>query len=218
MAQYSFYIPSFHIQEIRSAHTDALFASTALKVMNPNGSLRRDYGAKGVGLGDRKAGGDVVPGLAWENVGRAGSDASESGRGCRLLDLCAGECQPYRRRVRFHTQSKAPQLLLLTLHETTPSRLRPPDRRHLFRAEDVFFQPGTWPVVRLLVCQAFVVSPFAHPAVPCQPELRRRAALASRTADPLTSKESWISCDFYRVRASATGVKQIPFAGDCNEL
>jgi hypothetical protein len=146
MAQYSFYIPSFHIQEIRSAHTDALFASTALKVMNPNGSLRRDYGAKGVGLGDRKAGGDVVPGLAWENVGRAGSDASESGRGCRLLDLCAGECPPYRRRVRFRTQSKAPQLLLLTLHETTRSRLRPPDRRHLFRAEDVFsnLEPGRW--------------------------------------------------------------------------
>src|SRR5215470_6250164 len=68
MARYNLHIPSFHIKEVRSAGSDKLFASTALKVMNPNGSLHRDYGSKGVALNERKAGGDVVPGLTWENV------------------------------------------------------------------------------------------------------------------------------------------------------
>jgi hypothetical protein len=68
MATYSFVVPSFHIAEIRSIHTDTLVASTALRVMNANGSLHRDHGTKGVTLGDRKAGGDVVPGLEWNGV------------------------------------------------------------------------------------------------------------------------------------------------------
>ncbi len=59
MAKYSFTIPSFHITKIRSAHTDTLFASTSLRVLNANGSLHHDFGAQGAPLGDRKAGGGV---------------------------------------------------------------------------------------------------------------------------------------------------------------
>ena len=69
MAIYKLAIPSFHIGQVRSAHTDTLFASTSLKVMNANGSLHRDWGANGVSLGDRKAGGGGVDlNLSWENV------------------------------------------------------------------------------------------------------------------------------------------------------
>ena len=68
MATYTLHIPSFHIRQIRSAHTDTLFASTALKVMNANGSLHHDFGAQGAALGDHKAGGDVVLSLPWSNV------------------------------------------------------------------------------------------------------------------------------------------------------
>jgi len=65
---YNFSIPSFHIIEIRSAHDDTLFASTSLKVLNANGSLHRDFGAKSAALGDRKAGGGVDLNMSWENI------------------------------------------------------------------------------------------------------------------------------------------------------
>jgi hypothetical protein len=68
VAIYSFRIPSFHIGEIRSARTDTLHAAMALRVSNANGSLHRDFEPKSAALGDRKAGGDVVPNLSWENV------------------------------------------------------------------------------------------------------------------------------------------------------
>lgn len=68
MATYKFTIPSFHIRQVRSAHTDTLFASTSLKVMNASGGLHRDWGANGVSLGDRKAGGGVDLNMFWENV------------------------------------------------------------------------------------------------------------------------------------------------------
>ncbi len=68
MAKYSFYVPSFHINQIRSAHTDTLFASTSLRVNNAPGGLHHDWGAQTVALGDRKAGGDVVYPLAWLDV------------------------------------------------------------------------------------------------------------------------------------------------------
>jgi hypothetical protein len=68
MATYNFSVPSFHIAEVRSAHSDTLFASTALIVMNANGSLHHDFGAQGAALGDRKAGGGVDLNLRWENI------------------------------------------------------------------------------------------------------------------------------------------------------
>ena len=58
MATCSFGIPDFHITQIRSAHTDTLFATTALQVMNANGALHHDWGAQTVGIGNHKAGED----------------------------------------------------------------------------------------------------------------------------------------------------------------
>jgi hypothetical protein len=68
MSIYNFRIPSFHINEIRSAHDDTLFAATSLQVLNPNGSLLHDFGTKNATLGDRKAGGGVDLNLSWENI------------------------------------------------------------------------------------------------------------------------------------------------------
>jgi hypothetical protein len=68
MPFYSFSIPSFGIIEVRSAHSDTLFASTSLKVLNANGSLHRDLGAKGASAGERKAGGGVDLNMSWENI------------------------------------------------------------------------------------------------------------------------------------------------------
>ena len=68
MGIYNFSIPSFHINEIRSAHDDTLFAATSLKVLNANGSLHHDFGAKSAALGDRKAGGGVDLNMSWENI------------------------------------------------------------------------------------------------------------------------------------------------------
>jgi hypothetical protein len=68
MALYTFSIPRAHINQIRSAHTDTLFASTALRVMKANGSLHNDLGAQTVGLNEHKAGGDAFPNLQWVNV------------------------------------------------------------------------------------------------------------------------------------------------------
>jgi hypothetical protein len=68
MDTYSFGIPDFHIAQIRSAHTDTLFASTALRVTNANGNLHHDWGSQTVGLGDHKAGEDWPLELIWTNV------------------------------------------------------------------------------------------------------------------------------------------------------
>jgi hypothetical protein len=68
MGIYSFRIPSFRIFEVRSAHSDMLFAATSLKVMNANGSLHRDLGAKNMFAGERKAGGGVDLNMSWENI------------------------------------------------------------------------------------------------------------------------------------------------------
>jgi hypothetical protein len=68
MSFYSFSVPSFHITEVRSAHSDTLFASTALKVTNPNGSLHLSFDAQGAALNDRKAGGGVDLPFLFRNV------------------------------------------------------------------------------------------------------------------------------------------------------
>jgi hypothetical protein len=68
MSKYSFYIPEFQIAQVRSQHTDTLWASTALKVLNANGSLHQDYGSESKSLGDRKAGGGVKLDLSWSNI------------------------------------------------------------------------------------------------------------------------------------------------------
>ena len=68
MATYTFSIPKFHITQIRSAHTDTLFAATALRVNNASGGLHRDWGAQSAALGDHKAGEDVTSPLTWANV------------------------------------------------------------------------------------------------------------------------------------------------------
>jgi hypothetical protein len=68
MSFYNFRIPSFRIFEVRSAHSDMLWAATSLKVMNANGSLHRDLGAKNLFAGERKAGGGVALDMSWENI------------------------------------------------------------------------------------------------------------------------------------------------------
>ena len=45
MAIYIFGVPNFNINQIRSAHSDTLFTSTALKVMNANSGLHQDWGS-----------------------------------------------------------------------------------------------------------------------------------------------------------------------------
>jgi hypothetical protein len=68
MATYTFSIPKFHIKDLRSAHSDTLFASTGLRVNNASGGLHRDWGAQGVAFGDRNKGDDVADQLTWMNV------------------------------------------------------------------------------------------------------------------------------------------------------
>jgi len=68
MSFYNFSVPSFRIFEIRSSGSDMLWAATSLKVMNANGSLHRDLGAKNVFAGERKAGGGVDLNMSWENI------------------------------------------------------------------------------------------------------------------------------------------------------
>jgi hypothetical protein len=63
--KYILSIPKFHIRQIRAAHRDTLFGSTALVVSNANGSLHLDYGAQHVDLGKHAAGGDVDITLLW---------------------------------------------------------------------------------------------------------------------------------------------------------
>jgi hypothetical protein len=58
---------SFGIDQIRSAHTDTLFVSTSLRVLDANGALHHDFGSQGGPLGDHRAG-DTVPGLVFNNV------------------------------------------------------------------------------------------------------------------------------------------------------
>jgi hypothetical protein len=68
MPFYTFSVPSFHISEVRSAHSDTLFASTALKVNNANGSLHLSFDPQGAALNDRKAGGGVDLPFMFKNV------------------------------------------------------------------------------------------------------------------------------------------------------
>ena len=46
-------VPSFHIESLRSAHRDTLFATTACVVKNQDGSIFHDYGSTTVALGDK---------------------------------------------------------------------------------------------------------------------------------------------------------------------
>jgi Fungal fucose-specific lectin len=68
MPFYTFAVPSFHITQVRSAHSDTLFASTALKVNNANGSLHLNFDPQGAALNDRKAGGGVDLPFTFKNV------------------------------------------------------------------------------------------------------------------------------------------------------
>jgi hypothetical protein len=65
---FNFGVPKIHIESIRSAHTDTLYASTALHVMNENGSLHQDYPSKTVPMGDHKGKEEVILNLPWLNV------------------------------------------------------------------------------------------------------------------------------------------------------
>lgn len=68
MAIYTFGVPSFYINQIRSAHSDTLSASAALKVMNANGGLHQDWGSRAVTLGDHHAGDNVFLEMIWQDV------------------------------------------------------------------------------------------------------------------------------------------------------
>jgi hypothetical protein len=68
MALYTVSVPRIHIESIRSAHKDTLFATMSIRTMNADGGLHQDYPAKTLSLGDHGAKEELHPAFNFPSI------------------------------------------------------------------------------------------------------------------------------------------------------
>ncbi len=68
MALYRVTVPHVHIESIRSAHKDTLFATMSIRTMNPNGSLHQNYRSQTLSLGDHGAKEELYLRFTFPNI------------------------------------------------------------------------------------------------------------------------------------------------------